>query len=634
MGAQRKINSTTQASFQSWTPQRRKAVARFCLKIFGGLPSERRLRKSYHPELKALAIFLKNMAEYERFATEFNIPRTFNRAPKGEWKTQENQQKTRDLYRDICVAFGRYVNDMGLSLLNARNISLRTPAFANVKGNSLRHRIKVDLGMPIRKLFLFLCQSEDLPLAWAKQAKIPTSRDGKTFDSYSEVRWWEALQDALSQLPTTLRQHLITTYHPYIGTTRIEADFRVNAIYIEVLQFSLSQLASPDGIRMTQYAENFEKHQLAYASQDLQVFYVEPYLLADGSALSEQLEQILSAASKTAITDINVNVASHHPPGYWFAPENRDAAIRSLINLKKTQPGRYPTSQTLCKNGLTGLQDFLVSHRSIELQDEALRVHTIRPHFGKYKARTPTLKELLEVCDYHHAVLMDQNGDVTLDTLYRTFGRGCPPFFAKIDKDYLVQINDSFRSKYKIRSSSPAWEECAAISDPVDTELIMSLHLKKWGEKRSPRHQDRLPFGFYYQDRNRDYLVKFVNLRLGLPPGRFPGMSKFASAGFKGMGSFYDLPQGRKIDRQSEAVRCHTLSFKQGANNPRLPTVSELIDVCSHHLETLLDSNGQITKETVLATFGWKSMKHLSAIVDDPLKFLMAQLHKRDKLPV
>jgi hypothetical protein len=103
-------------------------------------------------------------------------------------------------------------------------------------------------------------------------------------------------------------------------------------------------------------------------------------------------------------------------------------------------------------------------------------------------------------------------------------------------------------------------------------------------------------------------------------------MSKFALAGFKGMGSFFDLAQGKNIDRQAEAIRCHTLSFPQGPNKPRLPTAAELIDVCRYHLDTLLDSRGHITQATIHKTFGWKSMQHLTAIVDDPVRFLTVQL--------
>ena len=68
-------------------------------------------------------------------------------------------------------------------------------------------------------------------------------------------------------------------------------------------------------------------------------------------------------------------------------------------------------------------------------------------------------------------------------------------------------------------------------------------------------------------------------------------MSKVALAGFKGMESFFGSLQARKIDRQTEAVRCHTLSFPQGPNKPLLPAPAELIDVCRHHLDTLLTSS-------------------------------------------
>lgn len=427
------------ASQAAWSPQRESAAAKRCMETYGGLPSVAVLTLSQDPALIGLAQRLVKPGTMEAFCRKHNISRALTQEPAGYWSTQEGIARVSDIYRALCIAKGRYVNDFELSNCSRHLRAEGTPYELELAGNTLRAYIKLHVGSSVAELFKSLCKNSKLPPRWVNQLRTPTTADGTQLDSWSEVRWWEASKVALKQLPADhglLNLEIIP--HPLIGLSGYKSDFALNGVYVEVLRHPLSQIENPEGRDATLYAKKVKVRQEVYREYQLEVLWVEPEMLCSSIELSQHFCELFTKAGAVSVGSIHVEAASDYATGHWFVEENRDNAVKQMLDSGQIAPGRYPAYREMSRLGFGGLTAFLNrSNKDIDKQNEALRVKAICIGTGANKPRLPTKEHVLAVCQKHRQQLLNGDQQVTPASLESVFGFGASAFLNRVEPDFL-----------------------------------------------------------------------------------------------------------------------------------------------------------------------------------------------------
>jgi len=436
-----KRRKEAKGSQSEWTLGREQRAAERCRVVWGGVPPLGELsahtQAADDPDLYGLRSKLVSRKAIEAFAKKHGLERITRRGADGTWSTPEGQAELRESYRQICLKFNRYVCDHELSQRVRITLDGKNGADSEtVACNSLRANIRDSLNLTVKKLFLDLCDKEELPKSWKKQVRTPTTNAGQSLDSYSEVWWLEAALKAQAQLPDGHPLKSVFIYnHPYIGESDRKSDFLVGSVYVEVLRHSLYKIQSPTTDDEASYAVKLKERVEEYKRYGLRYVTMEPHEFTDPEKISTHFDKLFALAGNMPETGIKVRVSAEKYPGYWFQEQHRDSAILEVIQKSEGAPGRYPAFRVISEH-FGGLAAYLHQQGpSWDRQVEALRVQTLCIASGANRPRLPTEAELLQVCRAHLSSVLDASDKITRQSLERTFGRGAMAFLRRVRQD-------------------------------------------------------------------------------------------------------------------------------------------------------------------------------------------------------
>lgn len=448
---------TNQASQKRWDVTRKKKAAQLCRKIYGGLPSHVELLKSSDSELRALAQHIRKRVKREEFCSTYNLKLALKTRSQSLSKTPEGKKLLRDCYLKIIAEKGRYINDYCLST-KFENQPFMLSDGSTIAPNTLRSEIKMAF-KSVKSLFLQLIREKELPKSYKKQIHAPTANDGKIFDSYAEVHYYEVFKAYEKET----NEQGFTTWtikpHPVIyGSKRMiesgpskgkfrgrKSDFLMgDVVYVEVLRHNLKSIyCSSPSKDATRYRRKLDGRIKIYKERNLPYLLVEPQMLNDAKQLKahfDRVQYLINNTTDKIPNHIQVLVSNNNPAGYWFDSKLRNDTIQKVLKSKIAKDeirdvGKFPSHNEITEAGFGGLVAWYKRSTNTDMQQVAIENNTINFNSGQSSQtniRRPTLDEFIKVAKFHSDRLgKDQMNRKTFLSL---FGRTAYECFVGRDK--------------------------------------------------------------------------------------------------------------------------------------------------------------------------------------------------------